>query len=175
MHWVQFKPNVNEETAKYTELSLRGEVYLAVSELLLRKSQWRCPPSRIQPNVSMLIPSSNFSQVMKARELKFWEKVHLPPPVMCQVSRVTFHVSLFTCHFSRVTCHMSNVRFFHTKWSVNQTDKNVALVWKVFKIVWAPCIQWFLLWRWVWSHVHVPNSYPGRYGLRWPPWDWRRL
>ena len=42
---------------------------------------------------------------MRARELKFWEKAHLPIPVMCQVSHVT-------CHVSPVTCHMSCVRFF---------------------------------------------------------------
>ena len=36
---VQFQPNVNEETAKYTKLSLRGEVYLVMSELTLGKSR----------------------------------------------------------------------------------------------------------------------------------------
>ena len=40
------------------------------------------------------------SQTIKARKLKFWEKVHLPPPVM-------FHESYVTCHVSPVTFHMS--------------------------------------------------------------------
>ena len=39
LHEVHFQPNVNEETAKYTEPSLRGEVYSAVSELTLVKSR----------------------------------------------------------------------------------------------------------------------------------------
>ena len=46
-----------------------------------------------------------FPQTIRARELKLWEKVHLPISVTCQVSHVT-------CHMSHVTCHMSRVRFF---------------------------------------------------------------
>ena len=43
-----------------------------------------------------------------ARELNFFEKVHLPPPlVMCHVSHVM-------CTMSHVTCHMSN--FFGYKY-----------------------------------------------------------
>ena len=37
-HLQRLFPNVNLETAKYTEPSLRGEVYLPVSELTLGKS-----------------------------------------------------------------------------------------------------------------------------------------
>ena len=37
---AQFWPNVNEETAKYTQPCLRGEAYLAVGELILAKSRW---------------------------------------------------------------------------------------------------------------------------------------
>ena len=39
-----------------------------------------------------------------SRALKFWEKVHLLPPVLCHMSRVT-------CHVSHVTYHMSHVFF----------------------------------------------------------------
>ena len=52
------------------------------------------------------------SQTIRARELKFWEKVHHPPlHVMCQVSHVTCHISGVTCHMSCVTCHMSQFFF----------------------------------------------------------------
>ena len=40
------------------------------------------------------------SQTVRARELKFWEKVHLPPAV--------------TCHLSCVTCHYFFYFFFYT-------------------------------------------------------------
>ena len=54
----------------------------------------------------MKIYSSNLhSQVVTARELKFLQKLHLLPPVMCQVSDVTCHMSDVTCHLSYVTCH----------------------------------------------------------------------
>ena len=39
------------------------------------------------------------SQTIRAKELKFLEKVHLFPSVMCHVSHVM-------CHMSHVTCHM---------------------------------------------------------------------
>ena len=45
------------------------------------------------------------SQTIRASKLKFWEKVHLPPPVTCHVSHIMFHVSCVTCHMSRVKCH----------------------------------------------------------------------
>ena len=48
------------------------------------------------------------SQSIRARELKFLEKLHLPPPFMCHVSHVTCNVSYVTCHLSCVT------RFFWT-------------------------------------------------------------
>ena len=47
------------------------------------------------------------SQTGRARELKFWDKVHLPPPVVCHVSDVMCHVSCVMCHVSCVTCHVS--------------------------------------------------------------------
>ena len=32
------------------------------------------------------------SKTVRARKLKFWEKVHLPPPVICHVSHVMCHI-----------------------------------------------------------------------------------
>ena len=37
---------------------MRGKVYLAVSELPLGKSRWRCPPSAVRLNISTLSSSS---------------------------------------------------------------------------------------------------------------------
>ena len=45
------------------------------------------------------------SQTVRARKLKFLEKVHLSPPVMCKVSHVM-------CHVSHVTSHVSHFWFF---------------------------------------------------------------
>ena len=42
------------------------------------------------------------SQTVRARDLKFWEQVHCPPLVTCQMPYVM-------CHMSRVTCHKSFV------------------------------------------------------------------
>ena len=42
-------------------------------------------------------------QTVRARELKFWMKVHLPQPFMCHVSHVMCHMSCVTCHLWRVT------------------------------------------------------------------------
>ena len=39
------------------------------------------------------------SQTLRARELTFWEKFHLNPPVTCYVSHVMCHMSCVTCHF----------------------------------------------------------------------------
>ena len=41
-------------------------------------------------------------QTGRARELIFWEKVHLPP--------ATCHVACGMCHMSCVTCHIINLR-----------------------------------------------------------------
>ena len=59
------------------------------------------------------------SQTVKARELKFWEKVCLPPRVMC-------HMSCVTCHMSRVTCHMQQVSSNLFKHKIN--NKGAKLV-----------------------------------------------
>ena len=45
------------------------------------------------------------SQTVRARELKFSEKVHLLPPVTCHMSCVTCNVSRITSHLSLVTCN----------------------------------------------------------------------
>ena len=52
------------------------------------------------------------SQTVSARELKFLEKVDLPPPVTCHMSHVTCHMSCVICHMSLVTCLVSCVTFF---------------------------------------------------------------
>ena len=51
-------------------------------------------------------------QAVRARKLKFFENVHLPPPVTCHISHVMCHISHVMCHMSHVTCHMSHVTFF---------------------------------------------------------------
>ena len=43
----------------YTEQSLQGEVYLAVSEVDIGEESGRCPPSTVRLNVSPPSPSSN--------------------------------------------------------------------------------------------------------------------
>ena len=48
------------------------------------------------------------TQTVKAKELKFGEKIHLPPPVMCHISSITCHGSHVTCRGSHVTCHVSH-------------------------------------------------------------------
>ena len=50
----------------------------------------------------------HLSQTGRAEELKFLDKVHLPPLVMCRVSSVMYCV---TCQVSRVMCHMSHVTY----------------------------------------------------------------
>ena len=47
--------------------------------------------------------TSLHSQAVRARELKFWEKIHLSPLVMCHLSHVTWNVLHVTCHMSQVT------------------------------------------------------------------------
>ena len=47
----------------------------------------------------------HYTQAVKARELKFWENVHPPPCVTCQVSSVR-------CHMSGVIYQVSGVIFW---------------------------------------------------------------
>ena len=49
------------------------------------------------------------SQTYRARELKFWENIHLTPFVMCDVPHATYHLSHITCHLSHVICHLSTL------------------------------------------------------------------
>ena len=51
------------------------------------------------------------SQTVRARELTFWEKVHLSPPVTCHVLNVTCHMSHVTCHMSLVVSHYIYIYF----------------------------------------------------------------
>ena len=65
-----------------------------------------CHMSYVKCQVSHV--TSNF-QTVRARQVKFWEKGHLLPPVICHVSCVMCHMSCVTCHVSHVSCHMSRV------------------------------------------------------------------
>ena len=72
------------------------------------------------------------SQIVRARELNFWENVHPSPCVTCHMSHVMCYMSCVTCHVSHVRCHMSGVTchvldffsyfffffffFYRTKW-----------------------------------------------------------
>ena len=47
--------------------------------------------------------------LIRAGELKFWEKVHLPPRVTCHMSHGMFHVSGVMCQVSVVTFQVSHV------------------------------------------------------------------
>ena len=49
------------------------------------------------------------SETVRAREPKFWEKVHLLPPVICLVSCVSSHASHVMCHVSCITCNVTQV------------------------------------------------------------------
>ena len=49
------------------------------------------------------------SQTVRARELIFWEKGHLPPPVICHMSCVMCNVSCVMCHVSCVMCQKLDV------------------------------------------------------------------
>ena len=45
------------------------------------------------------------SQILRARVLKFGEKVHLPPAVICHLSHIMCHLSHVMSHLYHVTCH----------------------------------------------------------------------
>ena len=78
-----------------------------VSCVTCHVSQVTCHKSCFQCHMSS---SKHFhAQTVRARELKFWQKVHLPQSILCHVSYVMSHVSCVMCHASCVTCHKSNV------------------------------------------------------------------
>ena len=68
------------------------------------------------------------SQTVRARKLKFWEKINLLLPVMCHMSCVTCHVSCVMCHVSLVQCHMSCVTKRKEKKEKRKKYKVVKLV-----------------------------------------------
>ena len=67
-----------------------------VSYVTCHMSGVRCHMSGVTCQVSHV--TSN-SQTVRARELKFWEKVCLLPPVTC-------YMTCIMCHMSSVMCHM---------------------------------------------------------------------
>ena len=77
---------------------------------------------------------------VRARELKFWQKFHLPWPVRCHVSCVTYHMSCVTCHMWRVLCHFFSSFFGKggeiSRWRVCHQWGLPRLVLKIFAI---PC------------------------------------
>ena len=64
------------------------------------------------------------SQTVRARELKFGEKVYLPSPVTLHVSNVTRHMSYLTWHILFVTWHVSHIFYLFLFF----LDKKVKLV-----------------------------------------------
>ena len=75
---------------KNTEFFNRPGVTVAVLQTSSSLIQWSfsSKPSKHQ-----------YTQKERARELKFWENVHLPTSVTCHVSGVMCHVSGVTCHY----------------------------------------------------------------------------
>ena len=71
------------------------------------------------------------SQTVRARELKFGEKIHPIKPVTC-------HMSHITCHVSPVTCYMIRVTFIFL------SQSGEALWWRVFYQRGRPCLVSFL-------------------------------
>ena len=94
------------------------------------------------------------SQTGRARDLKFWENVHLPPSVMCHMSSGTCLVSRVTCHMSHVRCHMLHIILYKKKFCIKKNkNKNAgACQWRVCYQRGLPCLvlkTWkcvFLLW-----------------------------
>ena len=76
-----------------------------VTHVICHVSHVSCHVSGVICQVSHV--TSN-SQTVRARELKFWEKVHLLHPL----SPVTCHMSHVKCQTLHVTCQMSHVIFF---------------------------------------------------------------
>ena len=94
------------------------------------------------------------SQTVRARELKFWEKVHLLPRVICHVSHAMCHVSCVPCHMSCVTCHVSHVFVFFGQ-------RVGASRWRVFYQRGLPCLVYSCFvprfdWPDAWSSCPVP-------------------
>ena len=90
-----------------------------------------CHVSRVTCLVSHVTSSS---QAIIARELKFWEKLQLSPPVTCHVSCVTCHMSYVTCHMSPVMCHISHVthHMSHVMCHVSHVTCHIILLFLFF-------------------------------------------
>ena len=74
-----------------------------------------------------------------ARELTFWEKVHLSPLVTCHVSHVRCHVSHVTRHLSHITCHMSHKKInIYIYFFFGQSGE--ARLWRVCYKTGLPCL-----------------------------------
>ena len=87
------------------------------------------------------------SQTVRARELKFGEKVHLPPHVMCLMSHFTFYMSHFTCHMSHFT--QKNIKSKVVKlvggWSV--IKRSYPVQFRIHFLWLFPSHTEFLKWR----------------------------
>ena len=74
-----------------------------VSGVTCHVSNVMCHLSTVTCNLSR-VTCRHYLQSVRAMDLKFWEKVHLPPPVRC--------------HMSRVMCHMSKKSGETSRWRV---------------------------------------------------------
>ena len=78
------------------------------------------------------------SQTVKARKLKFWDMVCLPPNVMCQMLLVTCHVLFVMCHMWHIKCHL----FFYgqsgetSMWRVCYQQRSYPVFFQAFLFVW---------------------------------------
>ena len=102
--------HLNGQTVRAGELKFWQDVQLPqlftchVSCVLYHVSQITCHGSHVTCPLHVIF----HGQTRRARELKFWRKVHIPHPVTCHVSCFMFYVSRVTCHKSNVMCHMSS-------------------------------------------------------------------
>ena len=73
------------------------------------------------------------SQIVRARELKSLEKIHLPPPVTGHVSHDMCHMSCVTSRVSRDICHVSCVTWQYFFYSFLITSFSFYKVVKLVK------------------------------------------
>ena len=92
-----------------------------ICPFLLTGDLWAC-----STNTSVLYKLSHplwkylpytVSQIVRARELKFWEDVHDSPCATFHVSHFICHMSCVTCHVSHVTCRVSYIFFWFCFWT----------------------------------------------------------
>ena len=70
-------------------------------------------------------------QTIKPRELTFWDKFHLPPPITCHLSHIMCLVSRVTCHVSCGTCHMWHVFFLYIIFLCVCVQSGQCVQWRV--------------------------------------------